>query len=126
MTMRVAIHQPNYAPWCGYFAKLLHADVFILLDDAQLPLGRSYVSRTRVLGPDGPRWLSVPVLRQSGQAITDVRFADCNWPRQHLGTLRAGHARAPYFDEIWALLEPIYAAPGSYLAPFNQRLITAL
>lgn len=124
--MRVAIHQPNYAPWCGYFAKLLHADVFILLDDVQLPLGRSYVSRTQVLGREGAHWLSVPVLRQRGQTIAEVRFADGAWPRRHLETLRAGYARTPFFDEIWALIEPVYRDPGELLAPFNQRLIEGL
>lgn len=31
--MIVAIHQPNYAPWLGYFAKMASAHVFVLLDD---------------------------------------------------------------------------------------------
>jgi len=30
----VAVHQPNYAPWLGFFAKVAAADVFVLLDDA--------------------------------------------------------------------------------------------
>jgi len=24
--MRVAVRQPNYAPWCGYFAKLFSCE----------------------------------------------------------------------------------------------------
>lgn len=122
--MRVAIHQPNYAPWCGYFAKLAAADLFILLDDVQMPLGRSFVSRTRIQGPAGPRWLSVPVARHSHQSILKVRFAQTgSWPRKHLGALRASYARTPYFREVWDRLEPLYEAPGHSLALFNQRLI---
>jgi hypothetical protein len=127
--MRVAIHQPNYAPWCGYFAKLLQAEIFVWLDDAQLPLGRSYVSRTRVIGPNGPLWLSVPIRRQREQTIAEVRCAELHWPRHHLATLRAGYARAPFFDEVLAVIEPIYAAFDGLeagLADFNQRLIEAL
>ena len=41
-------HQPNYAPWCGYFAKLLSCESFIFFDDVQLPQGRSYVSRAKI------------------------------------------------------------------------------
>ena len=33
--MKVAIHQPHYLPWLGYFAKWAAADLFILLDVVQ-------------------------------------------------------------------------------------------
>ena len=33
--MTIAIHQPNYLPWLGYFAKIFAADVFVFLDDVQ-------------------------------------------------------------------------------------------
>jgi hypothetical protein len=121
--MRVAIHQPNYAPWCGYFTKLASVDVFIILDNVQLPLGRSYVSRTQVQGFASPRWLSVPVQRRRGQTIIDVRFADPRWSRQHVATLRHLYAKAPHFDEVWTVLEPIYLNPGEHLGTFNLSLI---
>ena len=35
--MRVAIHQPNFLPWLGWFDKLARADVFVLLDSTQFP-----------------------------------------------------------------------------------------
>lgn len=30
--MIVAIHQPNFLPWLGYFYKMLMADIFVFLD----------------------------------------------------------------------------------------------
>ncbi|MFO0573920.1 MAG: WbqC family protein [Polyangia bacterium] len=130
--MRVAIHQPNYVPWCGFFAKLRAADVLVLLDDAQMPRGRSYVSRAQVLGPDGPMWLTVPTHHAADERILDVRIADAGFGRRHLATLRARYGRAPHFAEIFGLLEPIYAAvaaepPGERrLVTLNLRLLTAL
>lgn len=126
--MRVAVHQPNYAPWAGYFAKLAAADVLVFLDDAQLPRGRSYVSRTPILAPagDGPQWLSVPIERAHDAPIRTVRFADAGWARRHIATLRARYARAPHFAEVMALLAPLYDAPGALLAPFNARLVQSL
>ena len=32
---KVAIHQPNYLPWLGYFAKIKKCDIFVFLDDVQ-------------------------------------------------------------------------------------------
>lgn len=126
---RVAIHQPNYAPWCGFFAKLKAADVLVLLDDAQLPRGRSYVARTRVLGPAGPQWLTIPVAHsESGElrSIREARIADPGWARRHLQTLRARYGRSPFFAEVFPLLEPLYEHAGPWLAEFNERLLHAL
>lgn len=124
--MRVAIHQPNYAPWCGYFAKLAAAQVFVLLDDAQMPSGRSYVSRTRLLGASGPQWLSVPVHHHAQERICDVRFAEPSWARRHLATWQARYARAPFFAPIFERLQSLYAQPGERLADFNERLVRLL
>lgn len=124
--MRVAIHQPNYAPWCGYFAKLAQSDLFILLDDVQMPSGRSYVSRCRIGTAAGPAWLTVPVHHAPDEAIRTVRFADQRFARKHLGTLQAQYGRARFFDEVMGRLRPIYEAPGETLAAFNERLIDAV
>jgi hypothetical protein len=35
LSMIVAIHQPQYLPWLGYFGKMLTADVFCYLDTVQ-------------------------------------------------------------------------------------------
>ncbi len=124
--MRVAIHQPNYAPWCGYFAKMNHCDVFVFLDNVQMPQGRSYVYRTQIRGKSEPRWLSIPTRFHQGDNIDQVRFADPDWWRKHGDTLRTVYARSPYFREIWSLLNQAYAEPGEKLADFNVRLVRSI
>lgn len=130
--LRVAIHQPNYAPWCGFFAKLRAADVLILLDDAQLPRGRSYVARTQLLGAAGPQWLTIPVAHSGPdepdglRLIKKARIADAGWAPRHLRTLRARYGRSPHFAEVFALLVPLYETAGPGLAEFNERLLRAL
>jgi hypothetical protein len=124
--MRVAIHQPNYAPWCGYFAKMAAADVFVFLDDAQMPGGQSFVYRCAIRGQGGPQWLSVPVKRSLTSRIDEVGFGDPRWAGKHVKTLRSIYGRAPHFGEVMELLEPLYGSPGASLAELNIRLITAI
>jgi hypothetical protein len=124
--VRIAIHQPNYAPWLGYFAKMASADVFVFLDDCQMPIGRSYVSRVQIRGREGAEWMTIPVQRSEGQAIRAVKFADRTWTRKHLGTFRANYARCPYYHQVVEILRPIYEDAGDYLAPFNMRLIRTI
>ncbi len=119
--VRVAIHQPNYLPWLGYFAKIANADVFVFLDDAQLPQGRSFVHRTRIHSPTGGDWLSAPVRRSERQLIRDVRFADEDWRRRHRATLLHTYRRTPHFEPVMALVDRILEADTDLLAAFNMR-----
>ena len=121
--MIAAIHQPNYAPWCGYFAKLATADVFILLDDVPRPQGRSYVSRTQVLGPSAPQWLTIPIRHDGQQPICELKSADDHWPRRHLRTLQAMYGKAPFFREVMEWLAPAYETVPLLLTDFNLHLL---
>jgi hypothetical protein len=121
--VRVAIHQPNYLPWCGYWAKLLACEMFVFLDDAQMPGGQSYVYRTQLRNREMPFWLSIPIRRSLSSAIRDVRFADQKWAFRHLQTFQAHYGRAPFFPEVMSLCAGVYANPGELLADFNIRLM---
>ncbi|MBL9003914.1 MAG: WbqC family protein [Myxococcales bacterium] len=124
--MLVAIHQPNYLPWCGYFAKIAAADRFIVLDDVPMPRGRSYLSRAQILGPDGPQWLSMPVLRGGQPLIKDARLVLDNWPARHLRTLRARYGPLSQGPSVLARLATHLACPCERLADFNIALLREL
>lgn len=121
--MKIAIHQPNYIPWCGFFAKMLACDTFVLLDDAEMPGGQSYVYRTQVWNGSKVQWLSIPTSYHLGDSISSVVFADRFWPRKHFNTLANAYARCAYRGKILAAIEPVYREPGGELAEFNIRLI---
>lgn len=124
--MRFAVHQPNHAPWCGYFAKMAAVDVFVLLDDVQMPQGRSYVSRTRIRSGHDERWLTVPVRRAGRQPIHEVEIADPSWVAKHARTLTLEYGRAPAFDEAWSAIGPLFERSPDLLVDFNAALITAV
>ena len=90
----VAIHQPNYLPWLGYFHKVASADVFVFLDDAQFSKN-SFINRVRVLSPSGARWLTVPVSARLGTRINDVPVAAHGWEDDHQRRLASYYAKAP-------------------------------
>jgi hypothetical protein len=124
--MRVAVHQPNFIPWCGYFAKMRQCDLFILQDDVQFSRG-GYVNRAQIITTKGANWLTVPVPKGStGMLIKQLHFGDLAWPKLHLKTLKMSYGKMPHFDEVMALIEPAYANPGEFPAQFNIQLIRAI
>jgi hypothetical protein len=67
----VAVHQPQYLPWLGYFDKIRRADVFCFLDNVQYKKN-DWQNRNRIKTAQGWQWLTVPVHYRFPQKITEV------------------------------------------------------
>lgn len=107
----VAIHQPNYIPWLGYFYKMWESDIFVLLDNVQFPRGQSFAARNKIKTSGGPAWLTIPITVPSGESgkvpYTEARFASNKWKRKHLRTLQMNYKRASYYEDIYPTLEKL-------------------
>lgn len=103
----VAVHQPNYIPWPGYFHKMAGSDVFVYLDTVQYPRGQSFAARNRVKTPNGVVLLTIPVRvppgREGKASYLEIEFANDQWRKKHLRTIEQSYRRAPHFDEAFAL-----------------------
>lgn len=118
----VAIHQPNYLPWLGYFAKMAAADVFVLLDDVQFSKG-SYTNRAQIDRAGSPAWLTLPVRHSFGATIGQITLAREDWARSHLDTLKQCYRHAACFDAIWREFEAALRAASGSLAEVNAYLV---
>lgn len=122
--LKVAVHQPNYLPWLGFFAKMAAVDTFIILDTAQFTKN-SYQNRVNIKTPDGAQWLSQPVILadRAFKPTNEVSFADDAWGKKHLKSLQANYGRSKYFKEYFAQLSGFLDKPGPLLSELNLRLI---
>ena len=124
--MRIAVSQPTYLPWLGYFDLIDQADTFVLLDNVQFEK-QSWQQRNRIKGPTGLQWLSVPVVFRGrlGQRINEVVIRDAGFPVDHLRAIELAYRRAPffadYFEEIHAIFDKYTA--DSLLVDLNIELI---
>jgi len=120
--VKVAIHQPQYLPWLGHFAKLAAADCWIFLDTVQYEKN-GWQNRNRIKTPRGPQWLTVPVNTSLGTLIRDVVIdARQPWQRKHLEALRVNYARAPYFARYFGELAELLRRPWRLLADLNVEV----
>ena len=123
----VAVHQPNYLPWLGYFHKLAASDTFVLLDAVQFPRGQSFAARNRIKTPNGVNFLivptSVPKGRKGKASYLEVAFAEPRWRDKHLKTVEMSYAKAPHYDEVFDLYRS--ALDGPTLVDVNVALIDA-
>src|SRR3954466_3489026 len=126
----VAIHQPNFLPWLGYFDKIARADVFVVLDNVQFPkTGGTWSNRVKLLVSEKPSWVTVPVVRafHGVREIRDIRIDDdSRWRHKVLQTLRTSYARAAAFDAVFPFVEGLLNTPTNSLVDFNLAAIRAI
>lgn len=125
---KVAIVQSNYIPWKGYFDMISAVDEFILYDDMQYTR-RDWRNRNKIKTPQGPKWISVPVLVKGKyhQKIRETEIADTDWASEHWKAISLNYRRAPFFEEIASWLEPLYVnASFTHLSQLNRCFIEAI
>ena len=121
----VCIHQPDFAPWLGFFDRLAKCDTYVVLDTVQF-LRRGWHHRDLIKTPQGAQWITVPVHKKGRyhQAIRDVEIDySSDWRDQHLKTLLANYKRAPHFSVIFPLIEDIYKKKYPLLIDLNMSII---
>jgi len=125
--MRVAVLQPTYLPWSGYFGMIDAVDTFIFYDDVQFS-SQSWHQRNRIKsGPGQWIWLSVHVLHQFGQPINEVRINETSkWRMKHWKTIQQSYGKAPFFENYRKEMEDIYQKEWEILGDLNMTLIRRL
>lgn len=119
--MKVAIMQPYFFPYIGYFQLINAVDEFVLFDDAQY-IKRGWVNRNRILKPgDGWQYISVPV--QKHPLTEKIKHVELHktiaWKEKILGQLQHYKKKAPFFDEILEDLNKIFRIETGTIADLN-------
>jgi hypothetical protein len=131
MTELVAIHQPNFFPWLGFFDKIFCADSFIFLDDVQYPKSGAggWSNRVKVLINGEGRWLTAPVDRSfhGTRTVNEMVFSSTDdWRARMMKSLVMAYRRSLHFDEALGVLEPLIQNPENNVALYNIHAIKAL
>ena len=110
--MIVAIHQPNFFPWLGYFQKIVKCDAFIFLDDVQFPRSGACVNANRVkmIVSEEARWVTATIDRnfEGNRNINQMEFnGTVLWREKILKTIETNYRKAQFFYEIFPLLSKL-------------------
>lgn len=124
--MRVTIHQPEFAPWLGFFHKASLADTVILLDDVQFRKNY-FQNRNRIRLANGPSWITVPV-KNSGlnTPINEIEIAwdaKPEWASGVLDKIKQTYIKAPFFKTVFAELSAHFTNQPRRLVDLNIPVI---
>lgn len=129
-TKIVAIHQPTFFPWLGYFNKIARCDVFVVLDSVQFPKkGGTWANRVKLLINGQPDWVTMPVdrsyhgVRSYGEMRIDSAAA---WRDKLLQTIRTNYGATACFDEVFPAIEDLISNSTTGLTDYNLSAILYL
>jgi hypothetical protein len=128
MNHQVAICQPHYIPWIGYFEMIDRVDEYIFLDDVQF-VQREWKNRNQIRKApllEVKKWLTVPIIKEDHRALICNARIDYSkeWMADHLNQILQVYKDAPFFDEYFSWLDQTFTTSKSEtLGSFNIECI---
>ena len=129
MMKRVAVMQPYFFPYLGYWQLIAAVDCFVLFDEVQY-INRGWINRNRILKPGGGwQYIQVPVARHPrSAAIRDVNIAPPpDWKTRIVNQLVHYRTKAPHFSEAMELVESaLFGGQEQGISALNCRIVRTL
>ncbi|PKV43511.1 WbqC-like protein [Janthinobacterium sp. 61] len=115
----IAVMQPYFLPYLGYFQLIAAVEKFVVLDDAAY-MKQGWINRNRILLNGAPHLFTVPVNGASPhRRICDLQVAtQPAWRDKLLSSVHHAYARAPHYRTAAALLERIVHFSSTQLDAF--------
>ena len=129
--MKLAIMQPYFFPYVGYFQLIANTDQFIFFDIVQYNK-RSWMNRNRILHPnklDEFSYISVPVVKHDkGLLIRDININnDGKWQNKILSQLDVyKKLKAPFYNEVKQVVEEIFSKESGTLLDLSIQSTQAI
>lgn len=127
--MKVAVMQPYFFPYSGYFSLIHSVEHFMFFDDVQY-IKKSWMSRNRLLNieKEEPYFIRPTLVKPEYKALyTTVKLDNAdNWKVKIMEQLNGYKNKAPFFNQIKVLIEEILENEYEYLTSFNINSTIAI
>lgn len=122
--MSIAIMQPYFFPYFGYF-QLLHAvDTFVVADDLNY-IKNGFINKNKILINNEAKNFSLQLNKASqNRHINEISLR--NNCKELLNKIFHSYKKAPYFEATYALLSSMICDDESNLATFNTKTIKSV
>jgi hypothetical protein len=122
--MNLAIMQPYFFPYIGYFQLIHSADMFVIYDDVNY-IKRGWINRNRIL-LNGQAYLFTLNLSHASQfkLINEIEIGNNN--QNLLKTIEQAYKKAPFFKETFSVIDEILNSKDINLSRFLENSIRKL
>lgn len=106
--MSVAIMQPYFFPYLGYFQLVQSVDDFVFYDDVMF-IKKGWINRNQILMQQNAFLFTIPLEKQSqNKSIRESNIAwGADFPNKWLQQLQSAYKKAPQFKPVMDLIESV-------------------
>jgi hypothetical protein len=118
--MKLAIMQPYFMPYIGYFQLINSVDEFVIYDNIQYTK-KGWINRNRVLVNGKDQLITLPIKKDSDYLNVVERELSESWGKDKgkmLNVIKSSYSKAPYFQETFELISKCLNNPEINLFRF--------
>jgi hypothetical protein len=118
--MKIAIMQPYFFPYLGYFSLIVSCELFIVFDPVQY-IRKGWINRNRILKKGGGvKYINLPIVKTPRDTlISEIRMNNqINWKASIIQNLDYYRLNAPYYHDVAQLLEECFDQDTENLTQF--------
>lgn len=114
--MKLGIMQPYFLPYIGYFQLIQLVDIYVIADDLNF-IKNSYIKKNSILDNGAPALISLELIGASqNKLINEIEVG--NNTDKLLTAIQRRYTKAPYFKDVFPLLQTILSSKEKNLARF--------
>ncbi|MGZ2368731.1 WbqC family protein [Ancylomarina sp. YFZ004] len=120
--MKIAIMQPYFFPYLGYLQLVNLVDIFVFCDDVNF-IKNGWIARNRIISKTYPfQYFRVKLNGASqNKLINEVKLI--NGPVKLLKTIRCTYSKAPYFNDVYPLIEKCLTSSATSIAEMSANSV---
>lgn len=126
--MKLAIMQPYFFPYIGYFQLMNAVDEFIVYDNIEYTK-KGWINRNRILVNGADSFISLPLKKDSDYLTVIERSLAETWPQDRkklLNRIAGSYNKAPYLKTVYPLLEEIMMTEETNLFQFIYQSLVKI
>lgn len=109
--MKIAVMQPYFFPYIGYFQMIKAVDTFVFYDDVNF-IKQGWINRNRILVNGNSFMFTVPLEKANSfclikDTLINEKFFE-SWKSKFQMTLNQNYKKAPHFLEVTILINNIF------------------
>ena len=114
--MKIAVMQPYFFPYIGYWQLINSVDIFIIYDDVNF-IKKGYINRNNILINNVKHLFTLALIKSSqNKKINEILIGENN--KKILRTIEQSYLKAPFFHDIFPIIEDIFSNKEKDLSKF--------